>query len=153
MDVKNMFLNETLSKEVYMKPPPGYTLSPQKVCLLCRTLYDLKHASRAWFATFNSTITQLWFTSSSHDSTLFTRQTSSGIVLLLLYVDDMIITGDDLQVIFDLQCYLGKHFEMKDLGFTYFLGLEISSLANGYYLSLISSVDVVLLTLLHPQCR
>ncbi|KAL4023389.1 hypothetical protein IC575_017141 [Cucumis melo] len=136
MDVKNAFLNGTLSEEVYMKPPPGTTPPPQKVCLLRRALYGLKQAPRAWFATFSSTITQLGFTSSSHDSSLFTRQTSRGIVLLLLYVDDMIITGDNPHAISDLQCYLGKHFEMKDLGnLSYFLGLEISSSPSGYSLS------------------
>lgn len=57
-------------------------------------------------------------------------------MLLLLYVDDMIITGDDPQAISDLQSYLGPHFEMKDLGpFSYFLGLEVSSHSNGYCLS------------------
>ncbi|KAA0045094.1 putative mitochondrial protein [Cucumis melo var. makuwa] len=136
MDVKNAFLNGTLSEEVYMKPPPDTTPPPQKVCLLRRALYGLKQAPRAWFATFSSTITQLGFTSSPHDSALFTRQTSNGIVLLLLYVDDMIIAGEDPQTIFDLQCYLDKHFEMKDLGnLNYFLGLEISSSPSGYYLS------------------
>ncbi|KAA0038938.1 putative mitochondrial protein [Cucumis melo var. makuwa] len=108
----------------YMKPPPGTTPPLQKVCLLFRALYGLEQASRAWFATFSSTITQLRFTSSSHNSALFTRQTSRGIVLLPLYVDDMIITGDDSHAISDLQCYLGKHFEMKDLGnLSYFLDL------------------------------
>ncbi|TYK03354.1 Retrovirus-related Pol polyprotein from transposon TNT 1-94 [Cucumis melo var. makuwa] len=136
MDVKNAFLNGILSEEVYMKPPLDTTPPPQKVCLLRRALYGLKQAPRAWFATFSSTITQLGFTSSSHDSALFTRQTPNGIVLLLLYVDDMIITSDDRQAISDLQCYLGKHFEMKDLGnLNYFLGLEISSSSSGYYLS------------------
>ncbi|KAL0553917.1 hypothetical protein IC582_007821 [Cucumis melo] len=131
-----MFLNGTLSEEVYMKPPPGTTPPPQKVCLFRRALYGLKQALRAWFATFSSTITQLGFTSSSHDSALFTLQTSNGIVLFLLYVDDMIITGDDPQVISDLQCYLGQHFEMKDLrNLSYFLSLEISSSPSGYYLS------------------
>ncbi|KAL0534903.1 hypothetical protein IC582_029202 [Cucumis melo] len=136
MDVKNAFLNGTLSEEVYMKPSPGTTPPPQKVCLLRRALYSLKQAPRPWFATFSSTIIQLGFTSSSHDSALFTRQTSRGIVLLLLYVDDMIITDDDPHAISDLQCYLGKHFEMKDLGIlNYFLGLEISSSPSGYFLS------------------
>ncbi|KAL4035954.1 hypothetical protein IC575_004668 [Cucumis melo] len=136
MDVKNVFLNGTIYEEVYMKPPPGTTPPPQKVCLLHRALYGLKQAPRAWFATFNSTITQLGFTSSSHDSTLFTRQTPNGIVLLLLYVDDMIITGDDSQAISNLQYYLIKNFEMKDLGnLSYFPGLEISSSPSGYYLS------------------
>ena len=92
MDVKNAFLNGTLSKEVYMKPPPGTSPPPHKVCLLRRTLYGLKQASRAWFAIFSSTITQLGFSSSPHDIALFTRHTPYGIVLLLLYVDDMIIT-------------------------------------------------------------
>ncbi|TYK10332.1 Retrovirus-related Pol polyprotein from transposon TNT 1-94 [Cucumis melo var. makuwa] len=59
-----------------------------------------------------------------------------GIVLLLLYVDDMIITGNDPQAISDLQHYLGQHFEMEDLGsLNYFLGLEVSRRSDGYLLS------------------
>ena len=136
MDVKNAFLNGNLSEEVYMKPPQGTSPPPNKVCLLRRALYGLKQAPRAWFATFSSTITQLGFTSSSHDNALFTRQTTHGIVLLLLYVDDMIITGNDQQAISDLQQYLGQHFEMKDLGsLNYFLGLEVSHRSDGYLLS------------------
>ncbi|KAL4018610.1 hypothetical protein IC575_022213 [Cucumis melo] len=134
MDVKNAFLNGTLSRSLYETTTQHYSTTT-KVCLLRRALRP-QTAPRAWFATFSSTITQLGFTSSSHDSALFTRQTPNGIVLLLLYVDDMIITGDDPRAISDLQCYLGKHFEMKDLGnLNYFLGLEISSSSSGYYLS------------------
>ncbi|KAA0025466.1 Retrovirus-related Pol polyprotein from transposon TNT 1-94 [Cucumis melo var. makuwa] len=136
MDVKNAFLNGTLSEEVYMKPPPGTSSPPHKVCLLRRALYGLKQAPRAWFATFSSTITQLGFTSSPHDTALFTRHTPQAIVLLLLYVDDMIITGNDPHAISDLQHYLGQHFEMKDLGsLNYFLGLEVSRRSDGYLLS------------------
>ncbi|KAA0048580.1 putative mitochondrial protein [Cucumis melo var. makuwa] len=136
MDVKNVFLNGTLSEEVYMKPPSGTSSPPHKVCLLRRALYGLKQAPRACFATFSSTITQLNFTSSPHDTALFTRHTPQGIVLLLLHVDDMIITGNDPQAISDLQHYLGQHFEMKDLGsLNYILGLEVSRCSNGYLLS------------------
>ncbi|XP_038904213.1 uncharacterized mitochondrial protein AtMg00810-like [Benincasa hispida] len=96
----------------------------------------LKQAPRAWFTTFNSTVTQLGFTSNSHDSAFFTHNTPHGILFLLLYVDDMIIIGDDPQAISNLQRYLGEHFEMKDLGpFYYFLGLQVSSYPDGYYLS------------------
>ena len=69
MDVKNVFLNGTLFEEVNMKPPP------HKVCLLHRALYGLKQALRASFATFSSTITQLGFASSPHDTELITCHT------------------------------------------------------------------------------
>ncbi|KAL0536469.1 hypothetical protein IC582_025418 [Cucumis melo] len=136
MDVRNAFLNGMLSKEVYMKSPPGTSPPSHKVCLLRRALYGLKQAPRAWFATFSSTITQLCFAFSPHDTTLFTGQTPHGILLLLLYVDDMIIIGDNPQAISDLQHYLGQHFEMKDFGsLKYFLGLEVSRRLDGYLFS------------------
>jgi hypothetical protein len=95
MDVKNAFLNGELEEEVYMRPPPGYNCQENKVCRLRKALYGLKQAPRAWFSKFHRTITQLNFTSSAHDSALFTWKTDHGTVVLLLYVDDMIITGDD----------------------------------------------------------
>ncbi|KAA0049788.1 putative mitochondrial protein [Cucumis melo var. makuwa] len=119
------------------EPLLGTCPPPYKVCLLRRALYGLKQALRAWFATFSSTITQLGFTSRPHDTALFTHQTPHGIVLLLLlYVDDMIITGNDSQVISFLQHYLGQYFEMKDLGsLNYFLDLEVSRHLDEYLLS------------------
>ncbi|TYK26799.1 putative mitochondrial protein [Cucumis melo var. makuwa] len=133
MDVKNAFLNGTLSEEVYMQPPPDTSPPPHEVCLLRRALYGLKQAPRTWFAIFSSTITQLGFSSSPHDTALFTRHTPQGIVLLLLYVDDMIITGNDPQAISDLQHYLSQYFEMKDLGsLNYFIGLEVSRRSYGF---------------------
>uniref|UniRef100_A0A2N9FB11 Integrase catalytic domain-containing protein n=1 Tax=Fagus sylvatica TaxID=28930 RepID=A0A2N9FB11_FAGSY len=139
MDVKNAFLNGELTEEVYMQLPPGFSQPPgfsPKVCRLRRALYGLKQAPRAWFAKFSSTISQHGFSASSYDSALFFRRSDHGITLLLLYVDDMIITGDDVQGIQDLKRFLGQHFEMKDLGpLSYFLGLEVSSSSDGYYLT------------------
>jgi hypothetical protein len=81
-------------------------------------------------------VAQQGFTPSSYDSALFIHHTSTGITLILLYVDDMIITGDDTASIRDLQKFLSQHFEMKDLGtLSYFLGLEVTSSSDGYYLS------------------
>jgi hypothetical protein len=136
MDVKNAFLNGELTEEVYMQAPPGYSDCPDKVCLLRRALYGLKQAPQAWFAKFSSIVHQFGFSSSSHDTALFIRRSDKGMILLLLYVDDMIITGDDHSGISDFKLFLHQQFEMKDLGhLSYFLGLEVSSDSTGYYLS------------------
>ena len=119
MDVKNAFLNGQFSEEVYTKLPPGYSHTlgfPHRVFRLRRALYGLKQVPRAWFAKFSSTISQHGFSGSSFDTTLFLRRSGHGITILLLYVDDMIITGDDMQGIQDLKHFIGRQFEMKDLG-------------------------------------
>jgi hypothetical protein len=119
-----------------MHPPPGYHHPPHKVCRLRRALYGLKQASRAWFAKFSSMVAQQGFVSSSYNSALFLWTTDTSTILILLYVDDMIITGDDISGIHALQSFLSQNFEMKDLGtLSYFLGLEVTSSIDGYYLS------------------
>ncbi|XP_028118492.1 uncharacterized protein LOC114316033 [Camellia sinensis] len=136
MDVKNALLNGDLLEEVYMQPLPGSTYPPHKVCKLQRALYGLKKASQAWFAKFRSTIHDCGFTSSSYDTVLFVRKTARGTTLLLLYVDDMIITSDDVDGILLLKQFLSHHFEIKDLGpLSYFLGLEISHDSTSSFLS------------------
>ena len=106
MDVKNAFLNGELSEEVYMQPPLGLSIDLNKVCHLRRALYGLKQAPRAWFTKFSSTIFRLGYTASPYDSALFLRRNDKGTILLLLYVDDMIITGDDLSGIQELKDFL-----------------------------------------------
>jgi len=106
MDVKNAFLNGDLAEEVYMHPPPGYDQPPHTVCRLHRALYGLKQAPQAWFAKFSCVVAQQSFVPSAYDSGLFLHTTGAGIILTLLYVDDRIITGDDLSGIRDLQHFL-----------------------------------------------
>ena len=136
MDVKNAFLNGDLSEEVYMQPPPGLSIESNKVCHLRCALYGLKQTPQAWFSKFNSTISCLGYMTSPYDSALFLRCTDKGTILLLLYVDDMIITGDNLSGIQELKDFLSQQFEMKDLGYlSYFLGLEIIYSINGLYIT------------------
>ena len=136
MDVKNAFLNGELREVVYMQPPPGYTVSDGTVCRLRRSLYGLKQAPRAWFERFSSVITGAGFSASAHDPALFIHTSPRGRTLLLLYVDDMIITGDDHQFIDFVKKRLHEQFLMTDLGsLRYFLGLEIISSPEGICLS------------------
>ncbi|KAL9267548.1 Retrovirus-related Pol polyprotein from transposon RE1-like protein [Drosera capensis] len=136
MDVKNAVLNGDLFEEVYMKPYPGYDYPSNMVCRLRKVLYGLKQAPRAWYAKFHSTLGQLGFTTISYDSALFIKKSSTGIILFLLYVNDMIITGDNIYGIQKLKEFLSAQLEMKDLGMnSYFLGLKVSKSSTGYYLS------------------
>ena len=136
MDVKNAFLNGDLSEEVYMQPPPGISVESNKVCQIRLALYGLKQAPRAWFAKFSSTISRLGYMASHYDSALFLHRIDKGTILLLLYVDDMIITGDVLSGIQELKVFLSQQFEMKDLGhLSYFLGLEITHSTNEFYIT------------------
>ncbi|RVX00695.1 Retrovirus-related Pol polyprotein from transposon RE1 [Vitis vinifera] len=137
-----------------MQPPPGLSIESNKVCHLRRALYGLKQAPRAWFAKFSSTIFRLGYTASPYDSALFLRRTDKGTILLLLYVDDMIITGDDLSGIQELKDFLSQQFEMKDLGhLSYFLGLEITHSTDGLYITQAKRLvgSLVYLTVTRPD--
>ena len=108
MDVKNAFLNRNLSEEVYMQPPFGLSVESNKICHIRRALYGLKQIPQVWFAKFSSTISCLSYMTSHYDSTLFLHRIDKGTILLLLYVDDMIITCDDLSGIQELKDFLSQ---------------------------------------------
>ncbi|WVZ73920.1 hypothetical protein U9M48_022171 [Paspalum notatum var. saurae] len=119
--VVNAFLNGELREE----PPPGYSVLEGMVCRLRRSLYCLKQAPRAWFQRFAFVVTAAGFSVSAHDPALFVHTSSRGRTLLLLYVDDMIIIGDDPQFIAFVKARLSEQFLMSDLGpLRYFLGIE-----------------------------
>jgi hypothetical protein len=136
LDVHNAFLNCELSEEVYMQPPPGYSVPDGMVCRLRRSLYGLKQAPRAWFERFASVVTAAGFSPSVHDPALFVHTSPRGRTLLLLYVDDMIITGDDPEYIVFVKARLQDQFLMTDLGpLRYFLAIEVSSTPDGFSIS------------------
>ena len=119
-----------------MLPLPGVSHQSDKICQLKKALYSLKQVPRAWFEKFSMVITLLGFRSSRHDSALFGRCTSAGRILLSLYVDDMIITRDDIDGIASLKIELTHCFTMKDLGsLRYFQGIEVTSSPKDYLLS------------------
>lgn len=134
-DVKNAFLNGYLEEEVYMDPPPGIDCGGS-VCKLRRALYGLKQSPRAWFGRFSNFMKQIGFKQSDADHTLFVRNNGGRITTLIVYVDDMAVTGNDHDEIAKLQLLLAKEFELKDLGqLKYFLGIEVARSKAGISMS------------------
>ncbi|CAN1837958.1 Retrovirus-related Pol polyprotein from transposon TNT 1-94 [Linum perenne] len=136
LDVKNAFLNGELSEEVFMEPPPGINTAG-KVCKLRKALYGLKQSPRAWFEKFTKAVTSAGYYHCQSDHTLFVKHSKSGkLAILIVYVDDIIITGDDTEEIQQLKQSLAKEFDLKDLGeLKYFLGMEVARSKQGICLS------------------
>src|SRR6266540_231606 len=119
-----------------MEPPPGVEVSPGQVCRLKKALYGLKQAARAWFERFSSVVHAAGFSTSEHDPALFVHTSKCGRTLLLLYVDDMLITGDDQEYISFVKKKLSEQFKMSNLGvLSYFFGIQVDHTDEGYYLS------------------
>ncbi|WZZ15660.1 hypothetical protein YC2023_108749 [Brassica napus] len=137
MDVKNAFLQGELEDEVYMLPPPGleHLVKPGNVLRLKKAIYGLKQSPRAWYRKLSTTLNGRGFRKSELDHTLFTLVTSSGIIVILVYVDDLIITGSDKAGIKATKEFLKSVFDIKDLGeMKYFLGIEICRSKEGLFM-------------------
>nr|CAD41085.2 OSJNBb0011N17.2 [Oryza sativa Japonica Group] len=138
LDVKNAFLHGDLQEEVYMEIPPGFaTLQTKgKVLRLKKSLYGLKQSPRAWFDRFRRAMCAMGYKQCNGDHTVFYHHSGDHITILAVYVDDMIITGNDCSEITRLKQNLSKEFEVKDLGqLKYFLGIEIARSPRGIVLS------------------
>jgi hypothetical protein len=128
LDVNNAFLQGNLNEEVYMVLPPGFCRKGEtRICKLNKSIHGLKQASRQWFAKFSSTIMQAGFSQSKSDYSLFFNHTGNSSTFVLVYVDDIIITGNNDLAINQLKQFLEKKFFIKDLGkLKYFLGIEVA---------------------------
>jgi hypothetical protein len=138
MDVKNAFLHGDLQEEVYMEIPPGFSSreTEGKVCKLKKSLYGLKQSPRAWFGRFRNEVCKLGYQQSNADHTLFFKRHNDKVTILVVYVDDIVITGNDDKEIRCLKRTLANSFEVKDLGYLhYFLGIEVAYGVQGIYLS------------------
>ena len=138
LDIKNAFLHGDLQEEVYVEQPPGFVAQGEygKVCRLHKSLYGLKQSPRAWFGKFSQAVEEFGMHKSKSDHSVFYKRSTSGIILLVVYVDDIVITGSDSVGISALKSFLHTQFHTKDLGeLKYFLGVEVMRSKKGILLS------------------
>jgi hypothetical protein len=90
-----------------------------------------------WFDRFRQAMLKRGYQQSNADHTLFYKHDDDDkVAVLIVYVDDIVITGNDFEEISDLKHHLAKEFEVKDLGaLRYFLGIEVSQGSKGIFLS------------------
>ena len=122
MDVNNAFLHGALSETVYMMQPPGFKdpSKPNHVCRLQKAIYGLKQAPRAWYTTLKNALLELGFENSRADSSLFIYRKDSIICYFLVYVDDLVITGNNKNFVASIIKKLGDRFSLKDMGLLHF---------------------------------
>ena len=147
LDVSSAFLHGDLQEPVFMHQPEGFVdpNRPHYVCKLTKALYGLKQAPRAWFDTFSNFLIDYGFVCSKSDPSLFTYDFNNVSMVLLLYVDDILLTGCNDECIQILVNTLSQRFSMKDMGVPkYFLGIEMEMLSSGVFLHQQAYIDDIL---------
>ena len=129
MDVKTTFLNGESEEEIYMEQPIGFIKEghEHKVCRLMKSIYGLKQSSRQWYIHFHNVIISNDFTIIDEDHYVYNKRSKDKFVILSLYVNDILIAGNDKECVNEIKAWLSSNFEMKDMGeVSYILGVKIS---------------------------
>ena len=138
LDVQNAFLHGDLKETVYLRQPPGFVdpARPDHVCLLHKSLYGLKQAPRAWFQRLSKALCLLGFRGSTTDPSLFIYSSAGTFLYMLVYVDDIILTGNNPTAVDHVVNNLSSTFALQDMGpLSYFLGIEVKSSGQDLVLS------------------
>ncbi|KAL0341917.1 UNVERIFIED_CONTAM: Retrovirus-related Pol polyprotein from transposon TNT 1-94 [Sesamum calycinum] len=137
MDVKSAFLNGYIDEEIYVEQPQGFIAkgSEEKVLRLKKALYGLKQAPRAWYSRIDKYFMDRGFRRSLSEPTLYIKSQGNDTLIVSLYVDDLIYTGNNEKMIQDFKEDMMKTFEMSDLGLMhFFLGIEINQEKEGIFI-------------------
>ena len=130
MDVDTAFLNGVLEEDIYMKQPMGFIDASKKdlVCKLKRGLYGLKQSPRIWNANIDEFLKGLGYKACGPDHCLYVLWSNTGkFIIVVLYVDDLIITGNDSTMLTNLKAQLSRKYKMKDLGELHWcLGMRVT---------------------------
>ncbi|KAI3791818.1 hypothetical protein L2E82_05681 [Cichorium intybus] len=139
MDVVTAYLYGSLDSDIYMKIPEGFKM-PEALSAktkqmysikLQRSLYGLKQSGRMWYNRLSDYLISKGYKNNTICPCVFIKKTTSGYVIIAVYVDDLNIIGTNKEILEVIE-FLKKEFEMKDLGKTkYCLGLQIEHMPNG----------------------
>jgi hypothetical protein len=128
MYVKMTFLNENLTKDVYVTQFEDF-VDPKhagKICKLQKSIYGLRQASRSWNLCFDGVVKGFGFVKNIEEPCVYKKVNGSAVVFLVLYVDDILLIGNDISMLEVIKSSLRKSFSMKDLGeATYILDIKI----------------------------
>jgi len=139
MDVKSAFLNEILEEEINVEQPMGYVIKgdEEKVLKLKNALFGLKQAPRVWNSRIDNYFQKNGFTKCPHEYALYAKVCENGNILLVcLYVDDLIFTGNNPSMFEDFKKAMTQEFKMTDIGLmSYYLGIEVKQMEKGIFIS------------------
>lgn len=157
LDIKSAFLNGELEEDVFVEQPEGFQsrIYPDHVCKLKKALYGLKQAPRAWYSKIDGYLCAKGFRRSENEHTLYVKSDeNSDILILSMYVDDLLITGNSKKQIDLFADKLKEEFEMTNLGeMKYFLGIEVEQTENGIFISQKKYASDILKRFKMQQCK
>ena len=126
MDVKTAFLNGNLTEDVYMMQPKGFVdpTNAGKICQLQKSIYELKQASQSWNIRFDEVVKGFGFHQNEEEACVYKKESGSSVAFLILYVDDILLIGNDIPMLESVKTSLKNSFSTKDLGeAAYILGI------------------------------
>jgi hypothetical protein len=137
LDINTTFLHGELKEEVYMTLPQGLDVQDtSNICQLRKSLYGLKQVSREWNHRLSSFLISFGYVQSKSDYSLFSKENQNSLTFILVYVDDLLLAGNDHSEIKEIKQQLDKEFSIKDLGNAkYFLGMELARTSKGINLN------------------
>ena len=123
MNVKTIFLDGNLEEEIYMMQPESFIAKNQEhmVCKLKRPIYGFKQASRSWNIRFDQAIKSFGFEQNLDEPCVYKRHRDNVVMFLVIYVDDILLIGNDVEVMSSVNVWLSSQFDMKDLGMANFI--------------------------------
>ena len=110
MDVKTAFLNGNLTEDVYMMQPECFVdpTNAGKICKLRKSIYGLKQASRSWNIRFDEVVKGFDFIKNEEEACVYKKESGSSVAFLILYVDDLLLIGNDIPMLDSIKTSLKK---------------------------------------------